>query len=140
MSNINTVAITGNLTRDPELRQTQGGTSVCKLGIAVNERVKRGEEWVEEASFFNVTVFGRQGENVASYLSKGRPVAIQGKLRSSSYEKNGEKRTGVEIIADQVQFLSSSQSQQGGSPNGQAEVQPAGVGAGSGTDEDDLPF
>ena len=79
-SNINVVVITGNLTRDPELRSTPGGTSVCKLRVAVNSRRKSGQsgEWEDKPNYFDVTVWGAQGENCANYLSKGRPVAIEG--------------------------------------------------------------
>lgn len=105
MQNLNVVALTGNLTRDPELRHTPSGTSVCKLGLAVNDRTKKNDEWVDVAYFFDVTVWGKMGENCAQYLSKGRPVAIQGKLIWSSWEKDGQKRSKVEIVAQSVQFL-----------------------------------
>ncbi len=105
--NINRVVMTGNLTRDPELRSTGGGLSVCKLGIACNTRRKNSATgtWEEKPNFFRVTVFGAQGENCAQYLKKGRPVAIDGRLEWSEYEVEGQKRTSVDIIADAVQFL-----------------------------------
>ncbi|MGI8727287.1 MAG: single-stranded DNA-binding protein, partial [Solirubrobacterales bacterium] len=76
MANINRVTITGNLTRDPELKSTGGGLSICKLGVAVNHRRKdnQTDQWIEEPNYFDVTVFGSQGENCANYLTKGRPV------------------------------------------------------------------
>jgi single-strand DNA-binding protein len=106
-SNINRVIITGNLTRDPELRSTGGGLAVCKLGIAVNTRRKNGAtgEWEEKPNYFRVTVFGAQGENCAKYLAKGRPVAIDGRLEWSQWEVDGQKRESIDIVADSVQFL-----------------------------------
>ena len=108
-SNINRVIITGNLTRDPELRNLQSGTSVCKLRIAVNTRRKgAGGEWEDRANYFDVTVWGAQGENCATYLQKGRPVAIDGRLEWREWEsQDGGKRQAVEIVADTVQFLGS---------------------------------
>src|SRR5437763_13715982 len=104
--NINRVVLTGNLTRDPELRATGGGLSVCKLGIAVNTRRKNSEgQWEEKPNFFRVTVFGRQAESCGQYLKKGRPVAIDGRLEWSTWEQDGQKRESIDIIADTVQFL-----------------------------------
>ncbi len=104
--NINRVVLTGNLTRDPELKSTPGGVSVCKLGIAVNGRRKTGEgQWEEKPNFFRVTVFGRQAESCHQYLKKGRPVAIDGRLEWSQWETEGQKRESIDIIADTVQFL-----------------------------------
>lgn len=120
--NINRVVLTGNLTRDPELRTTPGGLNICKLGLAVNERYKDGAsgEWKERASFFDVTVFGAQGEACSRYLSKGRPVAVDGKLRLEQWEARdgGGKRSRVVVIADTVQFLSSGDHSGGGGGGG----------------------
>ncbi len=104
--NINRVVLTGNLTRDPELRAS-GETSICKLRIACNTRRKNNAsgQWEEKPNFFDVTVFGARGENCAKYLSKGRPVAIDGRLEWREYEVEGQKRQSVDIIADNVQFL-----------------------------------
>jgi single-strand DNA-binding protein len=122
--NLNHVVITGNLTSDPELRSLPSGTSVCKLRVAVNARRKDGAsgEWVDKANYFDVTVWGAQGENAARYLSKGRPVGVQGRLDWREWETSeGGKRQAVEIIADQVQFLGTAPS------NGdEVEVDPAG--------------
>lgn len=103
--NLNRVCITGNLTRDPELRTLASGMSVCKLGVAVNGRRKEAGEWIDAPNFFDVTVWGAQGENAARYLVKGRPVAIDGRLEWSQWEKDGQKRSKVEIVAESVQFL-----------------------------------
>src|ERR687886_1107242 len=108
-TNINRVVLTGNLTRDPELRNTPSGTPVCSLRIASNSRRKDASgNWVDKPNYFDVTVWGAQGENCANYLSKGRPVAIDGRLEWRQYEdKQGNKRQAVDIIADSVQFLGS---------------------------------
>jgi single-strand DNA-binding protein len=154
MAKINRVTITGNLTRDPELRSTGGGMPVCKLGVAVNHRRKDNQsgQWVEEPNFFDVTVFGSQGENCAQYLSKGRPVAIDGRLAWSSWEaQDGSKRSKVEIIANVVQFLGSRDGS-GGQGNGftptadvpadnsDFEAVGAPAGGGGGASDDDIPF
>jgi single-strand DNA-binding protein len=147
-TNINRVTITGNLTRDPELRSTPSGTSVCKLRVAVNSRRKDGQtgEWTDKPNYFDVTVWGAQGENCANYLSKGRPVAVDGRLDWREWEsQDGGKRQAVEIIADSVQFLGSRDG--GGNGNGfqgQSDVpadtsdfEEAKVG---GDKADDIPF
>ncbi len=158
-SNINVVVITGNLTRDPELRSTPSGTSICKLRVAVNSRRKDGQtgEWVDKPNYFDVTVWGAQGENCANYLSKGRPVAVEGRLDWREWEdKEGGKRQGVEIIANSVQFLgsrdsSSNNSSSGGESNGfssptsdvpadTSDYEGAPAAAGGGGDGDDIPF
>ena len=155
-SNINVVAITGNLTRDPELRSTPSGTSVCKLRVAVNSRRKDGAsgEWVDKPNYFDVTVWGAQGENCANYLSKGRPVAVEGRLDWREWEtQEGQKRQAVEIIANSVQFLGSRGDNPGGNGNGggfqpssdvpadTSDFEGAGVSGGSsGGSDDDIPF
>src|SRR3954453_226382 len=118
MANINRVVLVGNLTRDPELRHTGGGTAVCSLRVAVNSRRKDGQtgEWVDKPNYFDGTVWGAQGENCSTYLSKGRPVAVQGRLDWREWEaQDGTgKRQAVEIIANSVQFLGSRGDDQGG--------------------------
>ncbi|MGI8593898.1 MAG: single-stranded DNA-binding protein [Solirubrobacteraceae bacterium] len=107
-TNLNRVVITGNLTRDPELRSLSSGTSVCSLRIASNTRRKDNAsgEWVDKPNYFDVTVWGAQGENCARFLSKGRPVAIDGRLDWREWETpEGQKRQAVQIVADSVQFL-----------------------------------
>ncbi len=107
---INRVVISGNLTRDPELRATQSGMAVLKMGVAVNDRRKNPQsgEWEDVPNFFDVTVFGQRGESLSRFLSKGSKVAIEGKLRWSQWETpDGDKRSKVEIIADDIEFLSS---------------------------------
>jgi len=156
-SNINVVVVTGNLTRDPELRTLQSGTSVCKLRIAVNTR-RKGQDgnWEDKPNYFDVTVWGAQGENCATYLSKGRPVAIDGRLEWREWEGEGGKRQAVEIVANTVQFLGSRDgAPSGGTGNGNGggftggsdlpadtsdfdSASPAGVGSSSA--DDDIPF
>jgi single-strand DNA-binding protein len=145
-TNINRVVLTGNLTRDPELRTTPSGTSVCSLRIASNTRRKDGSgNWVEKPNFFDVTVWGAQGENCANYLSKGRPIALDGRLEWREWEDpNGNKRQAVDIIADSVQFLGSREgAENGGRFTPQTDV-PADTGdfakASAGTTDDDIPF
>jgi single-strand DNA-binding protein len=108
-TNINRVIITGNLTRDPELRSfPDSGNAVCSLRIACNGRRKNPDtgNWEEVANFFDVSVWGAQGENCSKYLSKGRPVAIDGRLRWREYTtQEGQKRQAVDLVADSVQFL-----------------------------------
>ncbi|MGN6586512.1 MAG: single-stranded DNA-binding protein [Solirubrobacterales bacterium] len=155
-SNVNVVVITGNLTRDPELRHTGGGTAVCDLRVAVNSRRKdQSGNWVDKPNYFDVTVWGAQGENCANYLSKGRPVAIEGRLDWREWEaKDGSKRQAVQIVANTVQFLGSRDGSGGGNGNGgggggftppRSDV-PADMGdfepapTGGGASEDDIPF
>jgi single-strand DNA-binding protein len=149
-TNINRVVISGNLTRDPELRSTPGGTSICGLRIAVNSRRKdESGQWVDKPNYFDITVFGAQGENCAQYLAKGRPVAVDGRLNWREWEaKDGSKRQSVDIIADSVQFLGSRDGAQSNGGNSIAEsdlpadtsdFQQAGVASGGGSD-DEIPF
>jgi single-strand DNA-binding protein len=144
MANINRVVLVGNLTRDPELRHTPSGTAVCSLRIAVNTRRKDGAtgEWTEKPNYFDVTVWGNQGENCAQYLAKGRPVAIDGRLEWREWEaQDGTKRQAVEIIADSVQFLGGrgdtvSEPANQFVPSGAASTADADFGGG----DDDIPF
>src|ERR1700710_240516 len=120
-TNINRVVMTGNLTRDPELRSLQSGLSVCSLRIASNTRRKDNSsgEWVDKPNFFDVTVWGAQGENCARYLAKGRPVALDGRLEWREWEdKDGNKRQSIDIIADSVQFLGGREEGSGGGNGG----------------------
>jgi single-strand DNA-binding protein len=152
-TNINRVVMTGNLTADPELRSLPSGMSVCSLRIACNTRRKDGAsgEWVDKPNYFNVTVWGAQGENAARFLSKGRPVALDGRLEWREWEaQDGTKRQAVDIIADSVQFLSSREDTPGGgfagngSPQGSdvpvdnRDFETAPVSGRSG--DDDIPF
>lgn len=120
---MNMAVISGNLTRSPELREA-GSTSVVDLGVAVNERVKKGDDWEDRASFIDVTVFGKQAEACANYLSKGSRVVVQGRLQQDRWETDDGKRSKVKIVANIVQFP----------PKGESS------GEAVGGDDGDLPF
>jgi single-strand DNA-binding protein len=138
MASFNKVLLMGNLTRDPELRYTASGTALASFGIAVNRKFKQGDEWKDEVCFVDITVWGKQGENCSEYLSKGRPVFVEGYLRFSTWEADGgQKRSKLDVTATTVQFL-------GGRGDGPGA-------AGGGTDassqdspsmhgDDDVPF
>jgi single-strand DNA-binding protein len=136
-TNLNRVVITGNLTRDPELRSTPSGTPVCALRIASNTRRKTTNgEWTDKANYFSVTVWGAQGENCHRFLAKGRPVAIDGRLEWREWTGTDDvKRESVEIVADAVQFLATAN----GTADAPAEEPPAHDDA-PGHDDDDIPF
>ncbi len=144
MANINRVVLVGNLTRDPELRHTPSGMAVCKLRVAVNTRQKDQAtgQWGDKPNYFDVTVWGNQGESCSQFLSKGRPVAIDGRLDWREWDaQDGTKRQAVEIIADNVQFLSGRE----GMPGEERQFVPANATAGAddfsaATGDDDIPF
>ena len=150
-TNINRVVLTGNLTRDPELRSLPSGMSVCSLRVACNTRRKGADgQWVDKPNYFDVTVWGAQGENCARFLSKGRPIAVDGRLEWREWEaKDGSgTRQSVDIIADSVQFLGGRDDAEGGGGNGftprsdvpvdNRDFQPAASSAGPA--DDDIPF
>ena len=106
---INRVLISGNLTRDPVLRSTAGGTSVLGFGVAVNDRRRNNQtgEWEDYANYVDCTMFGSRAEGISKYLTKGTKVAIEGKLRWSQWERDGQKRSKLEVIVDEIEFLTS---------------------------------
>lgn len=119
----------GNLTRDPEVRQAQSGTYVVSGGIAVNERMPDGQGgWKEEPSFFDFVVFGKRGEAFAKFLTKGRPVLLEGKLRQSRWQdrESGQNRSKVEVIVDNWEFAGGGRDEQGGGGRGQMAPSQAG--------------
>jgi len=118
MADLNVVILLGRLTRDPELRYTPGGTAVTTLGLAVNNRYKQGEEWKEEACFVDVTVFGRQAETSSEYLAKGSQALIEGRLNFRKWEKDGQTRTKLDVVASRVQFLGPGKGGAKGAPAG----------------------
>jgi single-strand DNA-binding protein len=120
MANINRVTITGNLTRDPELRTLSSGNSVCSLRVACNGRRRNAQtqQWEDVPNYFDVTVWGAQGENCAKYLTKGRGVAIDGRLQWREWGEEGAKRQAVDIVAENVQFLGGRDDAGGGNGNG----------------------
>lgn len=147
---INKVFISGNLTRDCELRQTQGGTAVLQMGVAVNERRKNPQtgDWEDYPNFVDVTMFGKRAEAVSRYVSKGSKVAIEGRLRYRSWEKDGQRRSKLEVVADEVEFMSRQEATNGGHDNGvnnyttnwQNGPQKAPQDPTDGFFEEDLPF
>jgi single-strand DNA-binding protein len=120
MANINRVTITGNLTRDPELRTLPSGNSVCSLRVACNGRRRNAQtqQWEDVPNYFDVTVWGAQGENCSKYLAKGRGVAIDGRLQWREWGEEGAKRQAVDIVAENVQFLGGRDDAGGGNGNG----------------------
>ncbi len=107
MASFNRVILAGNVTRDIELRQVGGGTSVCDIGMAVNDRKKNGDEWIEETTFVDVTLWGRTAEVASQYLQKGSPVLIEGKLKMDSWEDkdSGAKRSKLKVVGERMQLL-----------------------------------
>ena len=106
MASFNKVILMGNLTRDPELRYTPGGSPVCSFGLAVNRRYRQNNEWKDEVCFVDITVWGRQAENCNEYLSKGRGVMLEGRLQQRSWEtEDGQRRSKLDVVANNVQFL-----------------------------------
>lgn len=112
MASYNRVVLLGNVIRDIELKTLPSGTSVCDLGLAVNERVKRNDQWVDEATFVDITLFGRTAEVAAEYLSKGKPCLIEGRLKLESWEKDGQKRSKLKVIGEKLQLLGGKDQQQ----------------------------
>lgn len=106
---INRVVISGNITRDPELRSTQGGMEILALGVAVNDRRKNQQtgEWEDVPNFIDCVMFGNRAKSVSRFLSKGSKVAIEGKLRWSQWERDGQKRSKIEVIVDEIEFITS---------------------------------
>ena len=154
---INRVIISGNLTRDPELRSTAGGTSVLGFGVAVNDRRKNQQtgDWEDYPNVIECTMFGARADALNKYLSKGTKVTIEGKLRWSQWERDGQKRSKIEVIVDELEFMSSRNSdaqyssgqsygQQGGyQPASQASYQPQPaptIDASSSVYDEDIPF
>ena len=118
MASFNRVVLVGNLTKDVELRHTKNNTAVTDISIAVNERVKRNEQWVDEAHFFDITLWGRLAEIAAEYLSKGSSVLIEGRLKHDRWEQDGQKRSKVGIVGEKMQMLGGKGGGGGGSSSG----------------------
>jgi single-strand DNA-binding protein len=114
MASYNRVILVGNLTRDPELRYIPSGTAVSDIGLAVNDRVKRGDQWVDEATFVDITLWGRTAEIANEYLSKGSPVLIEGRLKQDRWEKDGQKHSKLKVTCERMQMLGSRDGSRGG--------------------------
>ncbi len=160
MSDLAVAVIVGRLTRDAELKYTNSGQAICHFSVATSARRKKDDQWVEESSFWDVDLWGKLGETINQYLTKGKLVAVEGQMRQDKWEQDGQTRTKVKITADTVQLLGSpaGQGSQGG-PSGQPgstyekpqarpqnQAQPAKSGGGPagvpGGDDftDDIPF
>lgn len=146
---INRVVISGNLTRDPELRSTASGLPVLGFGVAVNDRRKNQQtgEWEDYPNFVDCTMFGTRAESLSRYLAKGTKVSIEGKLRWSQWERDGQKRSKIEVIVDELEFMSSrnDSSSNGGRSGGSSAPRPATaaapvVDASSSVYDEDIPF
>jgi single-strand DNA-binding protein len=154
MADLNHVILIGRLTRDAELKYTAGGQAVCKFSIAVNRRRKNGDQWEDEANFFDIVVWGRQGESLNQYLVKGKMVGVDGELRQDRWQQDGQNRSKVEIVANYLQLLGGNPGGSGGSYNGggtsggapgpASERQGGGASASAPPSEDgfadDIPF
>ena len=135
MSDTNTVVLTGNLTRDPELRYTPKGVAVTNVGLASNRKYRQGDEIKDEVCFLDVTVFGSTAEAVAKHLDKGRKVLVEGRLRFHSWENEvGQRRSKLDVIAERVNFLPRASKNGNGGENGANEFD------GSIPDDSDVPF
>ncbi len=155
MRSYNRVILIGNITRDIELKYTQGGTAVTEIGLAVNDRYKsKTGEWVEETTFVDVTLWARTAEVASEYLSKGRPVLIEGRLKLDTWETEGQKRSKLRVVGERLIMLGSPQGGGGGSdqpptrefneseyrPHAGAEVGTPDQGGPAGPPSDDIPF
>ena len=146
MASFNRVVLVGNLTRDVELRWTKTSTAVTDISLAVNERVKRNDQWEDEVHFFDVTLWGRTAEVAGEYLSKGSSVLIEGRLKQDRWEQDGQKRTKVKIVGERMQMLGSKGGGGGSAPrphnsnsNQQTQTQTAAP-AQSAPPDDEVPF
>lgn len=131
MADVNHVILVGRLTRDAELKYTSAGFAISNISIAVNRRRKNGDQWVEEASFFEVNLYGKTAEALKPYLLKGKQIAVEGELRQDRWEQDGQPRSKVVISASNVQLLGGAQGSGGASPiqgsnEGYGNNQPAG--------------
>ena len=150
MASFNRTILVGNLTQDVELRYTPGGTAVTDISMAVNERVKKNDQWTDEVNFFDVTLWGRTAEVASEYLSKGSSLLIEGRLKHERWEQDGQKRSKIKIVGERMQMLGSrgggsGSGGGGGAPHSQnAQTAPAAKTAESQTTvappDDEVPF
>ncbi|HJQ81120.1 MAG TPA: single-stranded DNA-binding protein [Lacipirellulaceae bacterium] len=151
MASFNRVILVGNLTRDPELRYIPSGTAVSDIGLAVNDRIKRGDQWVEEPVFVDITLWGRTAEIANEYLSKGSPVLVEGRLKLDRWEKDGQKHSKLKVIGERLQMLGAREAGRGGGGRASRGGQGAGdepqyddsdqyMPAGGPPPNDDIPF
>ncbi|MDR2575210.1 MAG: single-stranded DNA-binding protein [Treponema sp.] len=117
-ADINHVVLVGRLTRDAELKSIASGQAVCKFSIAVNRRRKNGEQWEDEVNFFDVVLWGRQGETLHQYLLKGKQIGVDGELKQDRWQQDGQNRSKIEMVANNVQLLGGSSGSGGGGSSG----------------------
>ena len=118
MTDINNVTLVGRLTKDADIRYTTSGTAVLNFSVAVNESRKQGDQWVEEVSFFDATLFGKMGESIHKYMAKGKQVAISGRLQQQRWQKDGQNYSKVAVVANYVQLFGSAQGNSQSAPSG----------------------
>ena len=141
MADVNHVVLIGRLTRDAELKYTAGGQAVCKFSIAVNRRRKQGDQWVDEPNFFDIVLWGRQGETLNQYLLKGKQIGVEGELRQDRWEQDGQNRSRVEVVANNLQLLGGGgNSGVSNAGNGGRQESAPGVEQDSTGFTDDIPF
>ena len=137
---VNKAILIGNLGRDPELKTTNSGTSVCNLSLATEHSIKKGDQWEKATEWHRVTVWGKTAENVAKYCQKGKQIYVEGRIQTREYEKDGQKRYATEIVAEFVKFLGSRESagaaDNTGSSGAPAPYEPGGYSGGN----EDIPF
>jgi single-strand DNA-binding protein len=151
MSDVNSVILIGRLTRDAELKYSSGGMPISRFSLAINRRKKNGESWEDEANFFDVVLLGKMGESINQYLTKGKQIAVEGELHQNRWEQDGQARSKVEILANNVQLLGGSgggersgsydkgQARSGGNRESEAREE-APIRKGSDDFNDDIPF
>lgn len=140
MADINLVVLVGRLTRDAELKYTNTGTPICRLSLAVNRRRKVDEQWTEEANFFDVVIWGKMGEAIAQYLVKGKQIGVEGELRQNRWEQDGQPRSKVEIVANNVQLLGGKTGERQDIQRSTSEAPTANNPTNKDDFEDDIPF
>jgi single-strand DNA-binding protein len=148
MADINHVVLVGRLTRNAELKYTNSGAAVSKFSLAINQRRKKEDQWVDEAHFFDVVLWGKSAESINQYLVKGKQVGVEGQLRQNRWEQDGQARSKVEIFATNVMLLGGgsggggrqSASGPAESRSGSADLPPDGGQPAPDNFEDDIPF
>jgi single-strand DNA-binding protein len=145
MANLNKVILLGNLTRDPELKYTQGGQAIAKFGLAVSRKYTQNGETKEQVCFVDITAWGRTAEIVNEYAKKGKPILVEGRLDYQTWEKDGQKRSKHEVVAENIQLLGSREGAgSGGGGGGESRRGGAASGgeaaAGGEADFDSIPF
>lgn len=144
MASFNRVVLLGNVTRDIEIKYLQSGTAVTEIGMAMNERRKQGEDWIDEPVFVDVTLWGRTAEVANEYLTKGSPCLIEGRLKYETWESDGQKRSKLKVVGEKLQLLGSKGERQGGSSGGSQNAHSAPATSGGSAPpsipEEDIPF